>query len=104
VTREKIRHKSVHGAKLPSATHPDHSDISYIEYDLTTTLEGFETDTHALRALNGMLESVTWYLLMDYLFSHKAFGRPTGYSVHYIRVDGTQIFNKPDNPMVDNTD
>jgi len=85
--REKIRHASVHGAKLPNTSMPEHPKNGQVHYDLEKTLGTFETDTHALRALDGMLESVTWQLLMDHLFGHKAFGRPTGYSVGYITLN-----------------
>jgi hypothetical protein len=84
--RTKIRHASVHAAKMPTAKSPDHSKVDRVDYDLTKTIGSFEEDKHALKALDGMFESVVWHLLMDYLFGHKVFERPTGYSVQYLRI------------------
>lgn len=85
-SREKIRHPSVHTGKMPHATMPDHSGVEHVEYDLKKTVEDLKEDKHALKAFIGMLDSVTWFLLMNYVFDHGVFQRPTGYSVNYITV------------------
>jgi len=87
VARERIRKRPVHLAQLPKTSYPSHEPNGQVDYTHKKTLQDYEIDTHALRALSGMIESVTWHILMDYLFHHNVFERPTGYSVGYITVN-----------------
>ena len=79
--RKEIRHPTVHESKITTARTPDRDADSRVDYTPEKTLASFQKDKHALRALDGMLESITWYLLMHHVFRHGVFGRPTGYSV-----------------------
>ena len=87
--RNKIRHKVVHEAKMSEATTPEpvnSNRVGQIDYTPEKAVAEFEENKHALNALSGMLESITWYLLMNHLFGHKIFAEPTGYSVVYLTI------------------
>ena len=87
--RNEIRHGVVHESETPSAKDADRGvsgKNEMVRYPLDKMLKGFRGDKNALMALGIALESVTWYLLMDYIFKHKVFAEPTGFSVIYLTL------------------
>lgn len=79
-----IRRKPVHMAELPKAIYPTHLANEVVRYTHNKVMTQHDQDAHALKAFLGMFESVAWHLLMNHIFHHGIFERPTGYSVQYI--------------------
>ncbi len=88
--KKKIRHPTVHESKIATAGTPDYgTETQVINYDLKKTLGGdsFQKNKHALQALDEMMESVAWHLLMHHVFRHGVFANPKGLSLLNLHLE-----------------